>query len=525
MIVAVIFFFVGRQAENKRHQEEIAAAKKQANQIIEDARQTAKKVSEKVRDQGQKETDEFRDSTEDELESYQADNVQRDHRITQRQSSLQATSNRLDEFHDRLEQAKSDLKDLKNQISVLHQTGSDLAKQRVQTLEKVGDITVENAKQTILDQLKVDLAAEKETELRYQNDDDEVNAPKEAKRLALDAIQRGPVDFPREQIEHSVTLNDEEVKKKLVGKEESNLRFIEALTGVDLLFDPDDPLLLHVVTADPLRREVAHEVVSNLVVSRQINASTINNQVTKARKDLGDDLRKTGEQVATSLKIGWVHPDLMKIIGRLKYRTSYGQNVLNHSIEVAQIAGILAADLGLDVRVAKRAGLFHDIGKAIDHEVDGTHVELGVKIAQVYKESPEVINSIASHHGDVEVTTPIAYLVAAGDSISGGRPGARSESVEEYINRLKSLEEIANTKPGVKESYAIQAGREIRVIVDPRKVDDSGNVQLSKQIASQIKDELTYPGKIKVTSIRDFKAISYVGAETKKRTKKKKQRA
>ncbi len=229
-----------------------------------------------------------------------------------------------------------------------------------------------------------------------------------------------------------------------------------------------------------------------------------------------NELRRTGEKVVGSLHIGWMHPDLLKIIGRLKYRTSYGQNVLNHSVEVADIAGMLASELGLNVKIAKRAGLLHDIGKAIDREVDGTHVELGVKIAEAYNEDPQVINSIASHHGDVEVTTPIAHLVAAGDSISGGRPGARSESVEEYVNRLKSLERIASSKPGVKRAMPFKPDEKSELWLILKRLDDEQNQKLANEVKDEIENELTYPGKIKVTSIRDFKAIAYVGAERKK---------
>ncbi|MBU9788696.1 ribonuclease Y [Lentilactobacillus sp. IMAU92037] len=520
VIACIAGAIAGVQAQKRRHQTEINNAKATAEQLIKKANLEAKEKSEQIIADGEQQTQEYKDSIEEELDSYQTDNVTRQSRIDQRQNGLTQTSERLDELHKKLAERQTDLNDLKTAIEKLDQQAAGLAKQRIATLQERGNLSIDQAKQQVLDQLKIALDREKDVELKYQDDEAQVNAPRMAKIMAVDAIQRAPLDIPREHIEHSVQISDVNTKQKLVGRESQNIRYIETLTGVDLVFDPDDPCLLHVVTQDPLRREVAKTTISNLLVTEQINPQSIEHQVDIAQQDLSNELRRTGEKVVGSLHIGWMHPDLLKIVGRLKYRTSYGQNVLNHSVEVADISGLLAAELGLDVKIAKRAGLLHDIGKAIDREVDGTHVELGVKIAEAYNEDPQVVNSIASHHGDVDVTTPIAHLVAAGDSISGGRPGARSESVEEYVNRLKNLERIASEKKGVKESYAIQAGREIRIVVDPKQLDDQQNQKLAKQVKDQIEDELTYPGKIKVTSIRDFKAIAYVGAEKKKKLKK-----
>ncbi|QGV24282.1 ribonuclease Y [Lentilactobacillus kefiri] len=516
IIAAVVGVICGNQLQKHHFQQEIQQAKATAAQLVTKAEVDAKEKSVKILSDGKKQTQDYKESIEEELNSYKADNITRHSRIDQRQNGLKQTQERLDELHQKLAGESHEINEKKNEIEKLHQTANGLSQKQMQTLQDRGSITIDEAKQEILNQLAVDLKREKDIELKYQDDEAQVNAPKIAKILADDAIQRGPVDMPREHIEHSVQINDNNTKQKLIGREASNIRYIETLTGTDLVFDPDDPHLLHVVTQDPLRREVAKTVITNLVVTKQINAQSIEHQVETAQLDLMNELRRTGEKVVGSLHIGWMHPDLLKIVGRLKYRTSYGQNVLNHSIEVADISGMLAAELGLNVKIAKRAGLLHDIGKAIDREVDGTHVELGVKIAETYGEDPQVVNSIASHHGDVDVTTPIAHLVAAGDSISGGRPGARSESVEEYVNRLKSLERIASSKQGVKESYAIQAGREIRIVVDPKKLDDVQNQKLADEVRDEIENELTYPGKIKVTSIRDFKAIAYVGAEKKK---------
>ncbi|AEB72746.1 ribonuclease Y [Lentilactobacillus buchneri] len=516
ILAAIVGVACGMQLQKRHFQQEIQNAKATAEKLLNNANEDAKKQSAKIIADGKQQTIDYQDSIEEELDSYQADNVTRQTRIQQRETGLKQTESRLDQLHSKLADESHEINQQKAEIEQLHHTANDLSQERLKTLQERGSISLAEAKQQILDELKTALKREKDIELKYQDDEAQVNAPKMAKILADDAIQRGPVDMPREHIEHSVQINDNNTKQKLIGREASNIRYIESLTGTDLVFDPDDPHLLHVVTQDPLRREVAKTVITNLAVTKQINPQSIEHQVESAQLDLMNELRRTGEKVVGSLHIGWMHPDLLKIVGRLKYRTSYGQNVLNHSIEVADISGMLAAELGLNVKIAKRAGLLHDIGKAIDREVDGTHVELGVKIAETYGEDPQVINSIASHHGDVEVTTPIAHLVAAGDSISGGRPGARSESVEEYVNRLKNLERIASSKQGVKESYAIQAGREIRIVVDPKKLDDQQNQQLANEVKDEIENELTYPGKIKVTSIRDFKAVAYVGAEKKK---------
>ncbi len=518
-LAIIIGAISGVQLQKRRYAAEIRAANQKAERLLDHAKIKAQEETEKLNENGRNQTSDYQESIEEELDSYQADNATRKARIEQREAGLNQTADRLDQQHQSLEERKEKLTNLKSAIEELNEQATELKTTRVTTLEQRGDLTCEQAKVQILSQLEQDLRREREIELRYQQDEAEVNAPKLAKIMAVDVIQRGPVDMPREHTEHMVQIYDHGTKQKLVGRDGQNIRYLEALTGVDLIFDPDEPTFLHIVTADPIRREIAKLVMTNLTVSKQINAQSIEHQVDSARQDIMNDIRKAGEQAVGSLHIGWMHPDLIKIIGRLKYRTSYGQNVLNHSVEVADIAGLLAAELGYDVKLAKRAGLLHDVGKAIDREVDGTHVELGVKIAETYHEDPQVINAIAAHHGDVDVTTPIAYLVEAGDTISGGRPGARSESVEEYVNRLKNLERIASSKHGVKESYAIQAGREIRIMVDPRRVNDEQNAELANQVRDEIEDELTYPGKIKVTAIRDFKAIAYIGDNKEKKVK------
>lgn len=519
LIAILIGGFCGIYFQKKHYQSELEDARNKANQIIQKANVQASRESHKIEEDGKRKVLEYQESIMEELDSFIADNQIRKTRIDQRQKGQLQTEQRLDTFGQNLEELNDNLDQLHGEISAIESKSQKLVEKRSEILQERGRLSKAEARTLIFEELNEELQREADIELRYLNDEAVTNASKKARMLAEDAIERGPVDLPREHIEHSVLITDNETKRKLVGHDAQNIRYVETLTGTDLVFDEQDDNLLHVVTQDPIRRETARLSLSNLLITKQITPASIEQQVQKAQDEVNANLRKSGEQVVASLHIGWMHPDLLKILGRLKYRTSYGQNVLNHSIEVAQIAGVLAAELGIDVKMAKRAGLLHDIGKAIDHEVDGTHVELGVILAETYGEDPTIINAIAAHHGDVDVQTPIADLIEAGDSISGGRPGARSESVEDYVNRLKGLEKIANQHIGVKDSYAIQAGREIRILVDPKIVDDSQNKKITTEVKNQIENELTYPGKIKVTTIRDFRAIAYVGDDRRKKRK------
>jgi len=379
---------------------------------------------------------------------------------------------------------------------------------RVQELERVSGLTSEQAKEELLksveDDVKVDVARlYKELENRAKED-----ANKKAREYVVNAIQKCAVDHVSETTISVVQLPSDEMKGRIIGREGRNIRTLETLTGVDLIID-DTPEAVVLSAFDPIRREIARVALEKLIVDGRIHPARIEEMVEKAQKEVEAQIREDGENAAMDVGVHGIHPELLKLLGRMKFRSSYGQNALRHSIEVAQLSGLLAGEVGVDVRMAKRAGLLHDIGKSIDHEVEGSHIQIGVDLCKKYKESPIVINTVASHHGDVEPESLIACIVQAADAISAARPGARRETLETYTNRLKQLEDITNEFKGVEKSFAIQAGREIRVMVVPDHVSDADMVLLARDIAKQIEAELEYPGQIKVNVIRESRAVDY----------------
>lgn len=384
----------------------------------------------------------------------------------------------------------------------------ELKSKHLQELERISGLTSDQAKEQLLSAVKEDVKHEtamyvKEMETRAKED-----AQKKAKEYVVTAIQKCAVDHVAETTISLVQLPNDEMKGRIIGREGRNIRSIENITGVELIID-DTPEAVVLSSFNPVRREIARIALEKLIVDGRIHPARIEEMVEKATKEVENQMREEGEAATLELGVHGIHPELVRLLGRMKFRTSYGQNALKHSMEVAQLSGLLAAEVGVDVRMAKRAGLLHDIGKAIDHEVEGSHVELGVNLCKKYKENPIVINAVASHHGDVEPESMIACLVQAADAISAARPGARSETLESYTTRLKQLEEIANSFQGVDKSFAIQAGREIRVMVVPEQISDDDMILLARDISKQVEENLDYPGQIKVNVIRESRVVDY----------------
>ena len=485
----------------KKDAEVVGTAEDRARSIIDEALKTAETKKREALLEVKEESLRTKNELEKETKERRSELQKYERRVLSKEESVDKKADAVEKREAECTAKVAELQKREKKVDELEQKG-------VQELERISGLTSDQAKDELLrsveDDVKVDVARLYK-ELEHKAKDE---ADKKAKEYVVNAIQKCAVDHVAETTISVVQLPSDEMKGRIIGREGRNIRTLETLTGVDLIID-DTPEAVVLSAFDPIRREIARVALEKLIVDGRIHPARIEEMVEKAQKEVEAQIREDGENAAMDVGVHGIHPELLKLLGRMKFRSSYGQNALKHSIEVAQLSGILAGEIGVDVRMAKRAGLLHDIGKSIDHEVEGSHIQIGVDLCKKYKESPIVINTVASHHGDVEPESLIACIVQAADAISAARPGARRETLETYTNRLKQLEDITNEFKGVDKSFAIQAGREIRVMVVPEHVTDADMVLLARDIAKQIEAELEYPGQIKVNVIRESRAVDY----------------
>ena len=485
----------------KKDAEVVGTAENRARSIIDEALKTAETKKREALLEVKEESLRTKNELEKETKERRSELQKYERRVLSKEESVDKKADAVEKREAECTAKVAELQKREKKVDELEQKG-------VQELERISGLTSDQAKDELLrsveDDVKVDVARMyKELENRAKEE-----AGKKAKEYVVNAIQKCAVDHVAETTISVVQLPSDEMKGRIIGREGRNIRTLETLTGVDLIID-DTPEAVVLSAFDPIRREIARVALEKLIVDGRIHPARIEEMVEKAQKEVETQIREDGENAAMDVGVHGIHPELLKLLGRMKFRSSYGQNALKHSIEVAQLSGILAGEIGVDVRMAKRAGLLHDIGKSIDHEVEGSHIQIGVDLCKKYKESAVVINTVASHHGDVEPKSLVACIVQAADAISAARPGARRETLETYTNRLKQLEDITNEFKGVDKSFAIQAGREIRVMVVPEQVTDADMVLLARDISKQIEAELEYPGQIKVNVIRESRAVDY----------------
>ena len=485
----------------KKDAEVVGTAEDRARSVIDEALKTAETKKREALLEVKEESLRTKNELEKETKERRSELQKYERRVLSKEESVDKKADAVEKREAECTAKVAELQKREKKVDELEQKG-------VQELERISGLTSDQAKDELLrsveDDVKVDVARMyKELENRAKEE-----AGKKAKEYVVNAIQKCAVDHVAETTISVVQLPSDEMKGRIIGREGRNIRTLETLTGVDLIID-DTPEAVVLSAFDPIRREIARVALEKLIVDGRIHPARIEEMVEKAQKEVETQIREDGENAAMDVGVHGIHPELLKLLGRMKFRSSYGQNALKHSIEVAQLSGILAGEIGVDVRMAKRAGLLHDIGKSIDHEVDGSHIQIGVDLCKKYKESAVVINTVASHHGDVEPESLVACIVQAADAISAARPGARRETLETYTNRLKQLEDITNEFKGVDKSFAIQAGREIRVMVVPEQVTDADMVLLARDISKQIEAELEYPGQIKVNVIRESRAVDY----------------
>ena len=496
LVVGVVIGFLYRKRVAEK---EIGSAETEATRIINEAIKAGETKKREAILEAKDEIHKQRTEADRELKERRNETQQR--RLIQREEALDKKSDTLERKNE----------DLSRQLEAAQKEKDDLARVKAEQLEKleqIASMTRDEAREMLVQSIEAEATHDAAVKLREINQRVRDESEQTAREIISTAIQRCAADHVSEATVSVVPLPNDEMKGRIIGREGRNIRTLETLTGVDLIID-DTPEAITLSSFDPVRREIARLSLEKLIVDGRIHPARIEEMVEKSRREVEQIIKSEGERATFETGIHGIHPELVKTLGRLRYRTSYGQNVLQHSIEVAHIAGMMASELGIDPVPARRAGLLHDIGKAIDHEVEGSHVQIGVDLARKYKEAPGIVHAIEAHHGDVEAKTTIACLVQAADAISAARPGARRENLENYIKRLEKLEGIANETPGVSSSYAIQAGREIRIIVNPDKISDDAMVLLARDVAKKIEDELDYPGQIKVNMVRETRAVDY----------------
>ncbi len=502
LIVGVVIGVpVGIQRRKATAEREIGSAEEEAKRLINDAIKSAESKKREALVEAKEEILKARNEYEREVKEQRSDLQKQERRLQQKEENIDRKTENIEKKEEALQVKLNDLEESREEVA-------HLKKAQMEVLEKISGFTAEEAKKYLIDQLEHEVTHEaamkiKEIETRYKEEADTY-----AREIISLAIQRCAADHVAEATVSVVPLPNDEMKGRIIGREGRNIRTLETMTGVDLIID-DTPEAITVSCFDPVRREIARLALEKLIQDGRIHPARIEEMVEKAKREVDATIKAEGERAVFETNVHGLHPELVKLLGRMKYRTSYGQNVLNHSMEVSHVAGLLAAELGADVTKAKRAGLLHDLGKAIDHEVEGSHVAIGVELARKYREDEDIIHAIEAHHNDVEPRTIIACLVQAADAISAARPGARRENLENYIKRLEKLEEVTSSFPGVEKTFAIQAGREVRVMVKPEQVNEDQMIILARDIAKKIEDELEYPGQIKVHLLRETKVIEY----------------
>ena len=501
VVLCAVFFAAGILYRKKVAEKQIGSAEEEAKRIINEAIKGGENKKREMLLEAKEEIHKSRSEYEREVKERRAEVSKQERRLQQKEEAL-------DKKIDLHEKKEDELAKRIAAIDKKQEEVESLKRSQMEVLEKISGLTQEEAKAYILKGVEENVRHETAMKIKEIEAQMKEEADQTAREIIATAIQRCAADHAAETTVSVVPLPNDEMKGRIIGREGRNIRTLETITGVDLIID-DTPEAITVSSFDPVRREVARLALEKLIADGRIHPTRIEDMVEKTRREVDHTIKVEGERATFETGVHNLHPELIKLLGRQKYRTSYGQNVLNHSIEVAHIAGLMASELGVDVTLAKRAGLLHDLGKSVDHEMEGSHVQLGVELAKKYKENPVVINAIEAHHGDVEPQTVIACLVQAADAISAARPGARRENVENYIRRLEKLEELTNSFPGVEKAYAIQAGREVRVMVKPEEVTEDNMILLAHDLAKKIESELEYPGQIKVNVIRETKAVEY----------------